>query len=209
MDTNTNDDWEEQERKRLAEWKKKRAAERRKAKRIIRELGITDVPVGVVEGRLDEYKTEKGLFAKLRKMDEDAKAKHAKPEPGEIRINVEWRHSRTWGNCPTAEAEYYVKGEGWCGGPKSRAGGCGYDKHSTVLADVLNPLLVSVMWKRRRCKKHPYGIQIGRKHDYNPYLEGGVGVCSTSDCMRWLGYEVVHREGRTWDYWQFTKKGRK
>lgn len=43
-------------------------------------------------------------------------------------FTVEWIKSRTWGNCPRIR---------WQGGKVAHASGCGYDKHSTVLALAL------------------------------------------------------------------------
>ena len=45
-----------------------------------------------------------------------------------VQIAIVWRHSRTWGLCPRLE---------WGREKIAYANGCGYDKLSTVLADVL------------------------------------------------------------------------
>lgn len=45
---------------------------------------------------------------------------------------VTWKKSRTWGMCPSIRNEQ--------GGIMARASGCGYDKGSTVLANVLSHL---------------------------------------------------------------------
>lgn len=54
-----------------------------------------------------------------------------------LTINIEWVKSRTWGHNPhaTAEVEFhdgtFTRRDGF------RASGCGYDKESTVVADIL------------------------------------------------------------------------
>ena len=58
------------------------------------------------------------------------------PEIKEITITVEWKRNRTWGNNPTAET--FISGLGRLS--SGSIGGCGYDKQSTAVAEVLNQI---------------------------------------------------------------------
>ena len=52
-----------------------------------------------------------------------------------ITIAIEWRRSRIWGNCPNASAEVHFKDGTFERKNGYRAGGCGYDKESTVISE--------------------------------------------------------------------------
>lgn len=199
---------EEEEKKKLDRARMERDRKNRRAKRIAKKF--PHLMWGEVAIRLDDYKTERGLLAALDKRNTKAEKQHAAPVPDTIEVDVEWRKSRIWGYCPVATARAYRDSLGWWSRTRGRAGGCGYDKHSAVLADVLNPLLCSLLWTRRKGKwrkkeNHPYGVSY-YSDGFPPTLEGGVGVNSTIDCMKWLGYDVLHKEGKTWDSWTFTQK---
>ena len=63
-----------------------------------------------------------------------------------ITISIEWRKSHMWGFNPHAEAKIeYKKSNGQDGGFERRngytCGGCGYDKKSTVIAQIFNDFL--------------------------------------------------------------------
>lgn len=85
---------------------------------------------------------------------------------GKLQIAVVWTKSKTWGNCPAIydhrENKIYS------------VSGCGYDKHSAVLAGCLKWL-------------YPHGS--------DEYLkissESGVGVESVTRVLKELGYTLT------------------
>jgi len=134
-----------------------------------------------------------------------------------IQIAVEWHRSRTWGNCPKATANVYFAGEY---DPVARlpmreqftatASGCGYDKASSVVADLLNKCLEYTLWAHPLSAyqgKAPYGVR-----DYEVdglegrYFEGGVGMsCYTSgDMAKWIGGSIRHTaSGEHFDAYEY------
>jgi hypothetical protein len=89
------------------------------------------------------YKTMRGIknamrrandeFAELDNVDSDHEVER-------VEIQLEWKDNRTWGWCPRATADIKYKNGKWSR-ETAYASGCGYDKASTVVADVLNKCL--------------------------------------------------------------------
>lgn len=79
-------------------------------------------------------------------------------------VQIEWKRSAMWGHNPVILHR---------GGKCCNVGGCGYDKQSTALADVLRFLFPI---------------------DSAPYMEvwgkGGVGESSVMDCLGSHGWEM-------------------
>ena len=89
----------------------------------------------------------------------------------EVKFNIEWKKSRMWGFNPHMEAYiYFVDGSGEK--YSCTASGCGYDKESTVIAEVFNAFLKYKLYQISETEALPYGIRIG---DYKGY-SGGIGV---------------------------------
>lgn len=115
-----------------------------------------------------------------------------------ITVTVEWKKSPTWGNCPTASADInFVDGSFKRTTERYYASGCGYDKESTVVAELLNDYLKYKLWDlegkfddtmTRDIK--PYGIRLS--FDYSPYFEGGVGMSCYYSIMEFLGGKLTH-----------------
>ena len=87
-----------------------------KKRGITPELGIKRVRAMLTKINQEEAETE------MNKTLDAVKRAFAKPMPDSIRVDEEWKKSRTWGNCPTVEV--------WMGGEygKGHASGSGYDK---------------------------------------------------------------------------------
>ncbi|MFA5196043.1 MAG: hypothetical protein WC401_09635 [Bacteroidales bacterium] len=64
-----------------------------------------------------------------------------------IKITIDWVRSYTWGNNPHLEAEVYYHDGGY-DSMTSKCSGCGYDKESTVIADVFNHFLKYKLWTK-------------------------------------------------------------
>lgn len=115
---------------------------------------------------------------------------------GELAVTVEWKKSRMWGNNPTAHTSD--------GDRSDSISGCGYDKESTAIAQVLNRNL-SLMKLLYGRKNKDYSKWKGKDHqgDYNrkvlgygagysilPSFQGGVGVSSHQNIMENMGLEM-------------------
>ena len=143
------------------------------------------------------------------------KEKNQKPI-AEITINIEWKRSRTWGNCPRCEAKVHFKDGTWETSPTYAASGCGYDKESTVIANVFNDYLKYKLWNRidtltEKCKEVPYGIHSGKyKTNFDINVEhcsfdGGIGTNCYYSISKFIGgkFENV-ASGKTFDAFKYT-----
>lgn len=109
----------------------------------------------------------------------------------ELIINVEWKKSSMWGMNPTAEA--YVPGIGRIS--SGSIGGCGYDKQSTAVANVLNqvPQFLKLMYleknkaNNQNLKNHLV-FAYGSGYGILPSFEGGVGVNCYNGILNKIGY---------------------
>lgn len=131
-------------------------------------------------------------------------------------INIEWKKSRMWGSNPSAEAriEHYD-------GTFSHIGpftcsGCGYDKESTVIADIFNVALRYELYRRIK-KEQPYGVYYyGGKYEdkgeyfCNPTYNGGVGTSCYYRIAEFIGgrFENVSN-GKTFDVFKYIDKKRR
>lgn len=155
------------------------------------------------------YKTERGFLAHLAKENEKNKRILSMPDIHTLRIDVTWKKSRWWGNCPRAEWEcWFVDGTYLHG--SEYASGCGYDKLSQVIADAFNKVAKGMAWRKRNSRKGaPYGIMhVGKGADkkWNPYFEGGIGASCYRSIAAYLGGKMEWDEGKTWDRFVFTFK---
>lgn len=141
-------------------------------------------------------------------------------------ISIEWKKSRTWGANPYASAQVYYKD----GTAENKSGytcsGCGYDKESTVIAEIFNDFLLYELYKKHKKESyingekcdHPYGVYYyGGKHlkpSENGYIKtpsfnGGVGTSCYYNIAEFIGGTFKHIAwGSTFDVYQFTKRGR-
>ena len=87
-------------------------------------------------------------------------------------FTVEWIKSRTWGRCPRIR---------WKGDKVAHASGCGYDKHSAVLAQVLRWLPEDSEQQRRIA------------------AAGGSGVSVIRALLTECGWTLETQEGRAED----------
>ena len=162
-----------------------------------------------LESESGKYKSERGLYAHLQRYNATMEQEHSKSLPIYIEIDVTWNNNRTWGYCPTAsmrweDAEghwHYIERAG-------HASGCGYDKHSTAVAECLNRF---ANWRyairRKRANNVPYGLNHIGDPKWFPYFEGGVGMSCYPRIMDWLGFKMKHVAWTdTYDKWVIVKK---
>ena len=158
-------------------------------------------------------KEENRIARELAKIETEKNQKHVK----ELTISIEWVKSRTWGSNPHAEVAVefhdgtFTRKEGY------KASGCGYDKESTVVADVFNDFLKYKLWKdsrptekkyHRNGEKHetPYGVAWGHTGDYEyKHYSGGIGISCFPAISEYIGgkFETV-ASGKLFDVYKYT-----
>lgn len=124
--------------------------------------------------------------------------------PTNIRIDVSWKKSKTWGANPIAEvwADEYL-------GVSRSVGGCGYDKESTAIAEPFNrskkmakiaiiakyldTKFKDLAWKEKQKKDIfacSYGVCFSIFHNNGIYWEGGCGASSFMNTIKTAGYRM-------------------
>jgi len=114
-----------------------------------------------------------------------------------------------WGSNPTATA--FVCGVGELS--SGSIGGCGYDKQSTAVANVLNQipqfkkLMFELKDKPKNAKlKNREVFGYGSGYGILPNFEGGVGVSCYDRIFNAIGYEFKTLSiGKTFDVYQISK----
>lgn len=127
-----------------------------------------------------------------------------------ITINIEWGKSRMWGWNPKCEAVIrhkdgsYSKGFATCSG-------CGYDKESTVIADIFNNFLKYKLYqpltptdrddRDTNGQKYPYGIYLGEYRHFS----GGIGTDCYYAISKAIGgtFKKV-ASGKSFDAYEYT-----
>ena len=116
----------------------------------------------------------------------------------EITFSIEWSKSFH----PTLEARaYHVDGS--TSYVKARAGGWGYCKESTVIAEAFNSLLKYKLYQIENIDSMPYGIYINR-NGYTGF-SGGIGVNCYYAISELIGgkFEKL-ASGKSFDAYKFT-----
>lgn len=142
------------------------------------------------------------------------------PEVKSITITIEWKKSRTWGANPHAKAEVHFK-DGNSGPWKTgflradgfTCSGCGYDKESTVIAEIFNRFLKYKLyrelipvdtWLNGEKGKLPYGIYTGNWRSF----AGGIGTDCYYSIAQAIGGKFDHvASGKTFDVYKYTDNG--
>lgn len=139
----------------------------------------------------------------------------------ELVITIEWRKSYTWGNNPHAEAEVTYKDGTFERRDGYTCSGCGYDKESTVIAEIFNDFLRYKLYQKHNLAStingektnHPYGVyyyggELGEKHESGyigmPSFNGGVGTSCYYKIGEFIGgkFENV-ASGKTFDVFKY------
>lgn len=143
--------------------------------------------------------------------------------PENIRIEVTWKKSATWGANPTAEVwtDEYL-------GLSRSVGGCGYDKESTAIAEPFNRskamAKIAIIAKYIRStyenlsfeqKKvldilgcYDYGVRFSIHHKNGIYWEGGVGASCFMNCIKTAGYKMdAETHPKYYDFYSLSKRG--
>lgn len=169
---------------------------------------FTHVLKGDIKSMMEKYKTERGFMNALTKANEENERVHARPLPEYIEIELTWRRS-TYGNCPRGSLSW-LDSEGWHYIENATfAGGWGYDKTSTILAECLNKFR-SLRWslRKKNRKNKPYGVYIGSPYNDGMWFDGGIGESCYYRICDWMGYKMEHTaSGKTYDKFVITRKG--
>lgn len=152
---------------------------------------------------------EKQTIKKIQSLQNELNFNDNLQEIESLTITVEWKRSSMWGSNPTAEA--YVNGIGHVS--SGSIGGCGYDKQSTAVANVLNQvpqfkkLMFELKNKLSNCKKSNRELfGYGSGYGILPNFEGGVGVSCYDRIFNAIGYEFkTVSSGKTFDVYRISK----
>ena len=132
---------------------------------------------------------EKDMRVALAKIDTIETAE----KPESFVLWVDWKKSRTWGMNPYTEL--IVGGDTY----RSKAIGCGYDKESAAIAEVLNicPGTLKILYDVKEAAlagdgdiSNENAIGLGAGYGALPYYERGIGVSSLVAVLEKCGYNV-------------------
>ena len=174
--------------------------------------------MAMTEQEKQEHKEARAEARKAAKEAARIEAERNQKPVKSITINIEWVRSRTWGWNPNAEAcvEYQDGSFERVGGIK--CSGCGYDKASTVIADIFNRFLkyklynseaLDAAWIAKHNysdseKPRPYGIYI--RDAWRDYA-GGIGASCYKAISEYIGGTWEHvASGKSFDCYKYTDK---
>lgn len=158
----------------------------------------------------------------LAKWRAEIDAQKAQRPVARIDITLTWRKS-TYGWCPRGKARVIYADGGYECRDHYFAGGCGYDKKSTILAEVFrdflayrlhDPELFTPDYQERMTAERvlgwaengpvmPYGASF---YNGKAYYDGGIGdSCYTRSIAPFIGGTLEHvAEDNTFDVYRFT-----
>lgn len=168
---------------------------------------------------LDGYKAyligrkEKNINKTIERQVNKIKAVYSAGELLSLKISIEWKKSRMWGNNPTAECWYTYKKDGNTHSNYVKSGsigGCGYDKGSTAVAQCLNQVneILKPLYKAKNespLSNNNDFLGYGTGYGVLPSIEGGVGVSCYPRIFEKVGlsFETV-ASGKTYDVYTLT-----
>lgn len=167
---------------------------------------------------------EKNLLKELQQIDNIKNAKDFES----ITISIEWKKSKMWGNNPSAEAKINYTDNTRDIFKSGSIGGCGYDKESTAVANVINQcnsvlkLLYSVKNEVLEGKYNHettevlQGYEMPKNHSIFGYgsgygilpsIEGGVGVSCYDTIFNKISFKFNKIAwGNTFDVFEVKRK---
>jgi hypothetical protein len=151
-----------------------------------------------------EKRAEKFFIKELQKELTEYEAVLNAPNVKEIRINIEWAKSKTWGANPTATAQIWLD-NGIYEEFTSKCSGCGYDKESTVFAGALNQSKSIIKLLLELPENNLYGYL--KRDDFLPSLSGGVGTSCYPSIFDLAGFKMEKiANGKMFDSWRIEIK---
>lgn len=123
---------------------------------------------------------------------------------------IDWNRNATWGNCPRGS---YRNGHAFT--DYRSVTGCGYDKLSTLTANMFNDDKYLISFILDYCEKHNitndnirerlgYGIRLSSVSGL-PYFEGGSRCKCHISILKRLGFKVTHNETKKSDFIEFER----
>ena len=140
---------------------------------------------------------------RLKQIEEERNQKPVR----EITINIEWKKSKMWGMNPHCTAQISYQDGTYTTSPTYKATGSGYDKESTVIADVFNDYLLYKLWAINDPNvKVAYGISLTEEPmEWSPRYNGGVGTNCYTHIAKEIGGEFKRiATGSGFDVWKYT-----
>lgn len=144
------------------------------------------------------------------------------PEVSEMTISIEWKRSAMYGANPHAEVQVRFKDRTaglWKTGYFRKDGytcsGCGYDKESTVIAQIFNEFMKWRLWQMTPEERKggngsndngsaPYGIHVYSQD--RPHFGGGIGTSCYYQIAEYMGGKFEHvASGKTFDVYKYTQ----
>lgn len=171
-----------------------------------------------------ETLTPRKLANKIKKQAAEIESHKNQKPVKELTIKIEWKRSKLYGNNPHAEAEVRFHDGSFERRDGYTCSGCGYDKESTVIADIFNQFLRYKLYEKREKKSfingkeepHPYGVYYygggtdkeTHGHEWyirKPSFNGGVGTSCYYDIGEFIGgkFERI-TGGKTFDVYKYT-----
>lgn len=136
-----------------------------------------------------------------------------------VTITIEWKKSRMWGSNPSATGKVSYKNGSFGEIGPFTCSGAGYDKESTVIADVFNETLRYKLFQKIKGEA-PYGMYYyagqspkdsytdrdGKVVSYykTPRYNGGVGTSCYYKIAEFIGGTFTHvASGKTFDVYEY------
>ena len=151
----------------------------------------------------------------------DAESKQIEQEKNgkvvkEMTITIEWVKSRMWGNNPNASVRISFMDGTFINKGGYKCSGYGYDKESTVIAEIFNDFLKYELWNRIETIKAnkgeksvvPYGVSAWIENDVERGVDfgGGIGVSCYTRISEFIGGKFENiSSGKAFDVYKFTK----
>lgn len=130
---------------------------------------------------------EKAIINRLKKEDKKIDKYINQKEVDHVRIEIEWKKSSVWGMNPHAKAFIYYK-NGDFETLTATCSGCGYDKESTVIAEIYNKIFKYKLYKIQKNatkrKKAPYGIYWS---EFIPFFDAAIGTSCYYSITKYIG----------------------
>lgn len=134
-----------------------------------------------------------------------------------VKVSIEWKRSKMWGYNPTAEAwSSFIDKNGNRNSNYAKSGsigGCGYDKKSTAVAEVLNQFneVLKPLYEIKNLDSNINGknrevLGYGSGYGILPNIEGAVGVECYNPIFNKAGFEFkTVASGSAYDVFEITK----
>lgn len=154
---------------------------------------VTITTIGKLLGHplTDDEKRLVEIERKHRKWKEQAREERKELVPVEIKIEIRWVRSKTWGNNPNGTARV-IEENGNIKYFSYRCSGCGYDKRTECVAGLLDQCTRGLMWRSKST------IGFRRQKDVFVSWERS-GLERIFDQFKKWGYKVEHSDLERYD----------